>query len=79
MADLRDVSAAPPRSPSPSARPLNVERRYVGLADAGRATGLSRSYLWQLVTSGALPAYRVGKRILVAVDDLDDYIRRIPA
>lgn len=53
-------------------------RRYVGLADAGQTTGLSKSYLHQQVMAGTLPAHRVGRRILINVDDLDRFIRRTP-
>ena len=64
--------------PVPLTRGL-VERRYVGLTDAGKISGLSRSYVHRLVMAGALPAFRVGTRILIDVDDLDAFIRRIPA
>lgn len=75
MAELHAL----PRNDAAAVQTINPERRYLGLADAGHATGLSKSYIHQQVMAGQLKAFRVGKRILIATDDLETFIRRIPA
>ena len=73
-----DVATRQLAEPSPITRNL-PERRYVGLTDAGKISGLSRSYVHRLIMAGELSAFRVGTRILIDVDALDAFIRRIPA
>lgn len=59
--------------------PLNVEPRFLGLTESAGYTGLSRSYLHQQIMAGSLPAFRVGRRLLIAIDDLETFVRRVPA
>ncbi len=75
MVDLHVVS----QTDVPSIPTIDPERLYMGLTDAGYATGLSRSYVHQLVMSGRLPAFRVGKRILIATEDIKNFVEQVPA
>jgi len=68
-----------PSEPASNVVRLDLDRRYVGLAEAGTITDLSKSYIHQQVMAGAIPAFRVGRRILIAIDDLDQFVRRVPA
>jgi excisionase family DNA binding protein len=38
-------------------------------------SGLGRTYVWGAIRTASLPSYRVGRRILVRVEDLDSWIR----
>ncbi len=49
----------------------------VGLPQAAELIGLSRHYLWRLtVQDHVIPHVKVGKRILVLVKDLEDWLER---
>jgi len=39
-------------------------------------SSLGRTKLTELVTSGAVPAARVGRRVLISRSGLDEYLRR---
>ncbi len=43
----------------------------VSPAEAARLAGISRSSLYKLLSSGDLPSFKLGKRRLIRVDDLD--------
>lgn len=51
-----------------------MERRWFGYAEAIEYTGLGRTTLTALVTSGELRAAKVGKRVLISRDSLDSYL-----
>jgi len=57
---------------------VNIEPKYLSLAQLSKYSGLSVATLRHQVRWGGLPAYRVGGRgkILVAVDDFDNWISR---
>ncbi|WP_329518642.1 helix-turn-helix domain-containing protein [Spirillospora sp. NBC_01491] len=42
--------------------------------DAGRALGIGRTKIYQLIRTGDLPSVTIGRRRLIAVRDLDDYV-----
>ena len=49
------------------------------VAEAARASGLSRSLLYVAIGSGALRARKCGRRTLVLARDLSAWIERLPA
>ena len=51
-----------------------TERRWFSYAEATEHTGLGRTTLTQLVTTGELRAAKVGKRVLISRDSLDSYL-----
>lgn len=51
-----------------------TERRWFRYAEAIEYTGLGRTTLTQLVTSGEVQAAKVGKRVLISRDSLDRYL-----
>lgn len=56
--------------PSPAAR-KSARPRVIPLADAAEEVGLSSRTLRRYVAERRLPAYRVGRRIMIDPSDLD--------
>jgi excisionase family DNA binding protein len=55
-------------------RYLDIERRTLSVADAGKALGLGRSAAYNAAKSGELPTLRIGRRVLVPKAALDQMI-----
>ena len=53
-----------------------VEQQWFSYSEAMRYCGLGRTTLTALVTSGALPAAKVGKAVRISKAGLDEYMRR---
>ena len=49
-------------------------RRAVSINEACEALGVSRTTMWRLLTAGELGSFHVGRRRLIAVDELDRFI-----
>ena len=52
------------------------ERLMLRPAEAAEAIGVSRSKLYELLSSGALPSVRLGSSVRVPVSALRDWIER---
>lgn len=52
-----------------------VGSRYLSIAQAAAMTSLSDRTVKRLIADGRLPVSRVGRRVLVAVEDLDRLVR----
>lgn len=50
------------------------QRHWFGYPEAMEYTGLGRTLLTQLVTSGEVPAAKIGRRVLISRDGLDRYL-----
>ena len=50
----------------------------VTIPDAVRASGRSRSALYEALKSGALPAKKAGRRTLILYEDLQSYLASLP-
>jgi excisionase family DNA binding protein len=50
---------------------MNVSPIACTLANATKATGLSRSTLYNLISAGKLPRIKVGKRTLLKISDIE--------
>ena len=48
----------------------------VSVAGAAKLSGLSRSFLYQLIKLGSLPSIKVGARRLIVVAELDAWLDR---
>jgi excisionase family DNA binding protein len=57
--------------PKPETRPLAHH-----ISDAVRVTGISRSLLYDLIKRGELAIIKIGRRTLIAEDDLEALIAR---
>jgi len=52
------------------------ERMWLSYPDAQRYTGIGRTKLWQLISSGEIQAARVGKAVRISRRSLEEYMRR---
>ena len=52
-----------------------LEKIAIGVDEAAKRASLGRSFLWKAIMSGELHSYRLGRRRLVRVTDLDRWIR----
>lgn len=52
-----------------------AERWYIGPSEAARKTGLAQTTIHYALHAGTLRGFRVGRRWLIAVDDLHAWIR----
>jgi excisionase family DNA binding protein len=52
-----------------------IEKVAISVEEASKRASLGRSFLWNAVLSGELTSYRLGRRRLVRVADLDEWIR----
>jgi excisionase family DNA binding protein len=50
------------------------DRISVGVTEGARLTGIGRSTLYELIGDGVIPAKKVGRRTLVLVADLEQFI-----
>lgn len=63
--------------------PIPIEQSNGGIymrdvAETVRATGISRSTIFNLIRDGKLKAVKVGARTLIRSDDLATFIARLP-
>lgn len=52
-----------------------VPRLAYSIPEAAQAVGLSPRFVWTLIDRGTLKALRVGKRVLVPVEELQRFAR----
>jgi len=55
-----------------------MQKLSVTIPEAVEATGLSRSTFYNLFRSGRLTPRKSGKRTLILVSDLEEYIKTLP-
>jgi excisionase family DNA binding protein len=60
--------------PAASIRPC---RLALSMSEAAEALGIGRSMIYQLASSGELPSIHIGKRRLIPVHALDEWIRSL--
>jgi excisionase family DNA binding protein len=77
--DHRGPLAAPWGHPTTIAARTHLVPRYGSPAEVAASLGVSTKTVRHAVESGDLPSYRVGRRVLVAFRDADQFVRRIPA
>jgi excisionase family DNA binding protein len=54
---------------------LEVDR-WVSYSDAQNYSGLGRTKLWELLSSGAIEGAKVGRAVRISRRSLDEYMRR---
>mgnify|MGYP003628418244 FL=1 len=52
----------------------SIDRLSYGITQACEATGLGRSKLYQEISEGRLPVFKIGSRTLIAADDLTAWL-----
>lgn len=55
-----------------------VTKLAVGIPEAAKMIGLSRSGVYRLFDDGKLVARKSGKRTLILVEDLETYLKSLP-
>ncbi len=51
-----------------------VEKRWLSYAEAQEMAGIGRTKLWQLVSSGAVPAAKIGRSVRISKEGLEEYM-----
>lgn len=51
-----------------------MEKRFLSIAEAARYSSLSQRFLYQLVHDRKLRHYRIGRRVVLAIADIDSLI-----
>ncbi|SDI79176.1 DNA binding domain-containing protein, excisionase family [Pseudomonas abietaniphila] len=58
-------------------QPQPVTPLALGIDDAATAIGVARSALYAIVARGEIESFKLGKRRLILVKNLDAYINRV--
>jgi excisionase family DNA binding protein len=80
LARTASTKSTPPaiQEPTPPAQPASqgrhVPRLALSVEESAEAIGISASMLWQSIRAGTIPTVRVGKRVLIRVVDLEDWL-----
>jgi len=67
-----------PRSTVPDDTPRQREAVFVSTKEAARLLGLSRNHVYELLNQDAIESRYIGKRRLVMVSSLHDFIAALP-
>lgn len=59
--------------------PVDLEPRFVGVQQVAKALGLGRSTIYEMIQDGRLTSVHVGRRHLVAVDEVDRFADELAA
>lgn len=51
----------------------------LSIEEARSVTGLGRTKIYQLISTGQLKAKKIGKRTVVLKDDLETFLKNLPA
>ena len=71
---VRDLGLDP--VPAPKSRPVCLA---FTVSEVCALTKLSRSFIYQLIATGSLPARKCGARTLILFDDLIAFLRNFPS
>jgi len=52
-------------------------RKFVHVDEAARRHGVGKTKFYELIRDGVLPAYKLGRRTLISIEDLDACFERI--
>lgn len=55
---------------------MPAERQWLSYREAQQLVGLSRTSLWQLVSSGEIQAARIGRAVRIERRSLEEFMRR---
>ena len=51
-----------------------VEKRWLSYSEAQEMAGIGRTKLWQLVSSGVVPAAKIGRAVRISRQGLEEYM-----
>ena len=52
---------------------MNVEQKYLRVSDIKKILGISKSQAYNLVNSDGFPTLKIGRTILIPVEDFDKW------
>jgi excisionase family DNA binding protein len=77
LSSCQMAGSAAERTTTNTAQSLSgLERLAYGIADAAFVSGISRSKLYELLSSGTLPSVKIGARRLIRARDLAELLDR---
>jgi len=53
-----------------------MERRFFSIRQAAEFSSLSQRFLYEIVAKREIRSYKIGKRIVLDTQDLEDYIKQ---
>ncbi|HOT81677.1 MAG TPA: helix-turn-helix domain-containing protein [Candidatus Defluviicoccus seviourii] len=53
---------------------FSVGPKALSLSGAGHALGIGRTSIWKLIAGGDLKSFKIGKRRLIAVSEIERFI-----
>ena len=56
---------------------MGTERLLLRIPEAAAALGLGRSKLYELISNGTLRTVSIGRRRLISMEELRDYVARL--
>jgi excisionase family DNA binding protein len=57
---------------------MHDTKRALGVAEAAKAAGVGRTTIFEAIRKGEIVARKVGRRTIIAVDDLDAWLDSLP-
>lgn len=54
----------------------NIEALWLSYPEAQKLSGLGRTKLWEIVSSGEIKAARIGRAVRISRRSLEDYMER---
>jgi excisionase family DNA binding protein len=58
---------------------MNQFRRAMSVDEAANAAGVGRTMLFEEIRKGHITARKVGRRTIITMDDLDAWLKSLPA
>ncbi len=55
----------------------NLDRKLVSVEEAARTLSIGRSLLFEMLSAGTIRSVKVGRRRLVPVSALEEYVKRL--
>ena len=55
-----------------------IKRLTVGPVEAATLLGISRSSIYELLREGKLPAYKLGGKTIIVIDDIMKFLAHLP-
>ena len=58
---------------------MEIIKRALGVAEAAKAAGVGRTTIFEAIRKGQIAAKKVGRRTIITTDDLDAWLKSLPA
>jgi excisionase family DNA binding protein len=57
---------------------MDQQKRALSVEEAAKAAGIGRTMLFEEIRKGRITARKVGRRTIIAVDELDTWLKGLP-